>query len=130
MGSRSPVDIIYNHRCTRNYFIFTGEKKMKNDEIRNLYMTKVRNALVDEEILQTGSNELCIPWVDDEGREGYITIVFRIPKGSRDGEEYNGYTIAEDYKLKVEEKEAKAKEREEKKAKKIALDKKLREEKT
>lgn len=103
---------------------------MKNDEIRNLYMTKVRNALVDEEILQTGSNELCIPWVDDEGREGYITIVFRIPKGSRDGEEYNGYTIAEDYKLKVEEKEAKAKEREEKKTKKIAIDKKLREEKT
>lgn len=102
---------------------------MKNDEIRNLYMTKFRDAFADEEILQTNSNELCIPWVDDEGREGYITIVFRIPKGSRDGEEYNGYIVAEDYQRKVVEKEAKAKEKAEQKAKKIALDKKVREQK-
>lgn len=102
---------------------------MKNDEIRNLYMNKTREAFSDNEVLQTNSNELCIPWVDDEGREGYITIVFRIPKGSRDGEEYDGYVMAEEYKKKVAEREAKVKEREEKKAKKIALDKKVREQK-
>lgn len=102
---------------------------MKNEEIRKKYMEMVKSALKDEEILLTNSNEFCIPWVDDEGREGYITLTFRIPKGSRDGEAYNGYEVAEDYKLKVAEREAKEKEREEKKAKKIALDKKIREQK-
>lgn len=102
---------------------------MKNDEIRNKYMTKFRNAFSDEEILQTNSNELCLPWVDEEGKEGYITITFRIPKGSRDGEAYDGYILAEDYTRKVAEKEAKAKEKAEAKARKIELDKKLREKK-
>lgn len=102
---------------------------MKNDEIREQFMNKAKEAFSDSEVLQTNSNELCIPWVDDEGREGYITIIFRIPKGSRDGEEYDGYVMAEEYKRKVAEREEKIKEREEKKAKKIALDKKLREQK-
>lgn len=101
---------------------------MKNDEIRNKYMTKFRNAFSDEEILQTNSNELCLPWVDDEGKEGYITITFRIPKGSRDGEAYDGYAIAQDYAFKVSEKERLAKEKAELKAKKIAADRKKREE--
>lgn len=102
---------------------------MKNDEIREQFINKAKEAFSDSEVLQTNSNELCIPWVDDEGREGYITIIFRIPKGSRDGEEYDGYVMAEEYKRKVAEREAKTKEREEKKAKKIILDKKLREQK-
>lgn len=102
---------------------------MKNDEIRNKFMTKFRNAFADEEILQTNSNELCLPWVDDEGKEGYITITFRIPKGSRDGEQYDGYLLAEDYQRKVEEKKRLAAEKAEAKARKIELDKKRREQK-
>ena len=102
---------------------------MKNDEIRNKFMTKFRNAFTDEEILQTNSNELCLPWVDEEGKEGYITITFRIPKGSRDGEQYDGYLLAEDYQRKVEEKKRLAAEKAEAKARKIELDKKRREQK-
>ena len=102
---------------------------MKNDEIRNKFMTKFRNAFADEEILQTNSNELCLPWVDEEGKEGYITITFRIPKGSRDGEQYDGYLLAEDYQRKVEEKKRLAAEKAEAKARKIELDKKRREQK-
>lgn len=102
---------------------------MKNDEIRNKFMTKFRNAFADEEILQTNSNELCLPWVDDEGKEGYITITFRIPKGSRDGEQYDGYLLAEDYQRKVEEKKRLAAEKAEAKARKIELDRKRREQK-
>lgn len=103
---------------------------MKNDEVRNQYMTQFRERFAEETILQTASNELCIPCVDDEGNEGYLTIIFRIPKGSRDGEEYNGYDMAEEYARKCAEKEEKAKERAAAKEKKIAKDKALREKKS
>lgn len=102
---------------------------MKSDEIRAKYMAQFRERFADETILQTASNELCMPCVDDEGEEGYITIVFRIPKGSRDGEPYDGFELAEEYSRKCAEKEEKAKERAASKAKKIAKDKALREKK-
>ena len=106
---------------------------MKTDEIRNKFMKQFNDEFqgrLDYDVLQTASNEYSIPWVDDEGNEGYITIVFRIPKGSRDGEPYDGYAVAEDYRRKVAEKAEKEKARAEAKAKKIEKDKALREKKS
>ena len=77
----------------------------------------------------TGSNEICFPCVDDEGNEKFIQLIIKIPKGSRDGEVFDGYSLAEDFKMKQELNEQKKKEKEEKKKKKIERDKKLREEK-
>ena len=59
--------------------------------------------------------------------EGYLNLTFSIPKGTREGDLYDGYEEAENYRLESEAK-AKAKaEREEKKRKKIEKDRLARE---
>lgn len=104
--------------------------KMTNTEIiRNRYMSLVRDALINagEEVLVTKSNTFAIPWAEGDD-EGYVTFTISIPKGSRDGDFYDGHEEAKDYAMKLKEKEQKKKENEEKKAKKIEADKKKREE--
>lgn len=103
----------------------------KFDEIRNEIMNKTYHYLNDCEYdtLQTASNEICVPIVNAEGDEGYLVVTFKIPKGSRDGEAYDGYAMAEEYKMKCEAKAQKVAEAERKKAEKIERDRKAREEK-
>ncbi len=101
------------------------------DAIRTQFMGAVRSMFEASkyDVLQTGSQELCIPVVNEDKEEGYIVLTFKVPKGSRDGDPYNGYDVAQDYAFHCAEKERKAKESAEKKAKKIERDKKMREEK-
>lgn len=101
----------------------------KFDNVRNGIMDTIKSTLEGQEyeVLRTGSQEICVPIVGDEAEEGYLVITFKVPKGSRDGEAYNGYEMAEDYKLKQVAKAAKAKEAAERKAKKIAKDAAARE---
>ena len=49
-------------------------------------------------------------------------MTVKVPTGSRDGEAYDGYAMAEEYRLKVAEKAEKARKAAEAKAKKIAKD--------
>lgn len=102
-----------------------------DNQLRKKYLEMLKEFFSnrDEEVLVTGTNELCFPCVDDEGNEKFIQLVIKIPKGSRDGEVFDGYSLAEDFKMKQELNEQKKKEKEEKKKKKIERDKKLREEK-
>ena len=65
----------------------------------------------DDEVLRTDSNEIAIPVVDSEGNERYIVITVKIPTGSRDGDAYDGYSMAEDYAMKCAERKAKAEEK-------------------
>lgn len=105
-------------------------KKSLNEKLRAKYMELVKCYLADEydeEILVTGSNEFCIPCVDDEGNDEFLVITFKVPTGSRDGDAYDGYAMAEDYRMKCEAKAEKAKESAKKKAEKIARDKANRE---
>lgn len=105
--------------------------KQLDDKLRNVYLEQVKQYFesVGEEILITGTNEICIPCLDEQSNEKFIQIVVKVPKGSRDGEAFDGYGLAEDFKIKQELKAIKKKEDAEKKAKKIERDKKLREEK-
>lgn len=99
----------------------------KFNDVRNAIMAQVKTMLeADSEVLITGSQEFCLPIVNAEGDEGYLVLTFKIPKGSRDGEAYNGYEVADEYKRKQEEKAVKAKEKAEAKARKIERDKRLR----
>ena len=102
-----------------------------DNQLRKRYLEMLKEFFNnrDEEVLVTGSNEICFPCVDDEGNEKFIQLIIKIPKGSRDGEAFDGYSLAEDFKMKQELNEQKKKEKEEKKKKKIERDKKLREEK-
>ena len=106
-------------------------KKSLHESLRKSYMDKITAFLADqgEEVLVTGSNEIALPCVDSEGNDEFIVLTFKVPTGSRDGDPYDGYSIAEDFKMKSAEKAEKAKIAAEKKAKKIAQDKKMREEK-
>lgn len=104
-------------------------KKALRDAIREKYLKAISSYLSEngEEILVTGSNEIAIPCVDSEGNDEFIVITFKIPTGSRDGDAYDGYAMAEEYKMKLTAKAEKAKEAAEAKAKKIAKDKAERE---
>ena len=101
----------------------------KNSEIvKKNKMRKERQFLEDnsEVVLQVKSGTFSIPWAMGND-EGYLNLTFSIPKGTRDGELYDGYEEAENYRLEIEAK-AKAKaEREEKKRKKIEKDRLARE---
>ena len=78
------------------------------------------------DVLRTGSQELCLPIVNEEGDEGYLVVTFKLPKGSRDGDPYDGYAMAEEFQLKQKAKAEKAKESAERKAKKIKRDEEIR----
>lgn len=98
------------------------------DNLRNRYMAAVRQFLTQagEEILETNSNEFAIPCVDEKGNDEFVVVSFKIPVGSRDGDPYDGYAMAEDYAMKKEEKARKAAEAAEKKRQKMEKDAALR----
>lgn len=102
--------------------------KVLNDEIKVRFLEGVAEHLtqVGEEVLRTGSNEIALPVLDEEGNEKWLVLTFKVPTGSRDGDAYDGYSMAEDYKMKLQEKAEKAKA----KAEKAAKDKAKREAKS
>ena len=104
-------------------------KKQLHEALRTKYMGAITDYLKaqDEEVLVTGSQEIALPCVDEEGNDEFIVITFKVPTGSRDGEAYDGYSIAEDYRMKEADKAEKAKVAAEKKARQIAKDKAMRE---
>lgn len=103
--------------------------KQSVEKLRQQYVQVIIKALegLGEEVLRTNSNEVAIPCVDSEGNEQFCVFTVKIPTGSRDGEVYDGYSMAEDYTMKVAAKEEKTKEAAAKKAKKAERDAKARE---
>lgn len=103
----------------------TTSKKVLHDALRVRYVDVLTQLLTNEgeEVLQVGSNVLAFPCVDTEGNDEYIEITIKVPTGGRDGEIYDGYALAEDYKLHCAQKAEQAKIAAEKKAAKIAKDK-------
>ena len=102
--------------------------KALNDALREKYIKAVAEyfAKADEDVLRTASNELAIPCVDTAGNEKFVTVTIKVPTGSREGDPYDGYAMAEEYKMNLAEKAEKAKAAAEAKAKKIAKDAKAR----
>ena len=93
--------------------------KVLNEEIKGRFLDGVSEHLTNagEEVLRVGSNEIALPVVDEDGNEKWLVLTFKVPTGSREGDAYDGYAMAEDYKMKCENKERKAKEKAEKAAK-------------
>ena len=81
-----------------------------------------------EDIGTIASNTLNFPVVAEDGEEGWVEVVVKVPKGTKD-EEYDGYGRREQYELDLKEKAEKKAEAEKKKAAKIAKDKARREKK-
>ena len=106
-------------------------KKATIDVLRADYVKRLAEILKEEseDVLVVGSNEIAIPVVDGEGEEQYVVFKVQIPSGSRDGDAYDGYAMAEDYAMKQRDKAEKAAKAAEEKARKIARDEKMREQK-
>lgn len=100
----------------------------KFDKIRNEIIEQATEFFANAEydVLRTGTQEICLPIIGEDNEEGYLVITFKVPKGSRDGEPYDGYEMAEDFRMKQEAKAEKAKATAEAKAKKIAKDAEMR----
>lgn len=81
-----------------------------------------------EDVGMIASNIFNFPVVADDGEEGWVEVVVKVPKGTKD-EEYDGYSRREQYELDCKEKAEKKAEAEKKKAAKIAKDKARREKK-
>ena len=96
-------------------------QKSLNDAIRTSYLRKVCECLEEEdEVLVVGANELAVPVVDADGNEKWVVVTVKVPTGSRDGDAYDGYAMAEDYCLRQKDKAAKQAERERKTAERKA----------
>ena len=96
-------------------------QKSLNDELRAMYLSRVSECLSKEdEVLVVGTNELAIPVVDTDGNEKWIVVSVKVPTGTRDGDAYDGYAMAEDYCLRQKNKAEKAAERERKTAERKA----------
>ena len=107
-------------------------RKVEREILRNEYLEAIiLNFLEkDEQILRVKSNEIAIPVVGCEGNEDFIVVTVKVPTGANKGTEpYDGYELAEDYEMKIAEKERKKIEAEKKKAEKIRKDKEIREKK-
>lgn len=87
-------------------------QKSLNDELRAQYLERVLACLSQEdEVLVVGANELAVPVVDADGCEKWIVLAVKVPTGSRDGDAYDGYAMAEDYRMRQAAKTEKAAER-------------------
>ena len=96
-------------------------QKSLNDELRAMYLERVHACFSQEdEVLVVGTNELAIPVVDTDGNEKWIVVSVKVPTGTREGDAYDGYAMAEDYRMRQENKKAKAAERERKTAERQA----------
>lgn len=104
------------------------KRTVLHESLRARYLDQITQYFADkgEEILRTGSQEICLPCVDDEGNDEFVVITVKVPTGSRDGDAYDGYSMAEDYALKVKTKAEKAEKAKVAKEKKIARDKAMR----
>ena len=107
-------------------------RKVERELIREKYLNEFIEFLTakGEEVLRVKSNEIAIPTVGCEDNEDFLVVTVKVPTGANKGlEPYDGYAEAEDYALKLKQKEEKTKADAEKKAKKIARDKAIREKK-
>ena len=85
-------------------------RKQLDEEIKVRFLEGVSEHLesVGEEVLRVGSNEIALPVVDSNGEERWLVVTFKVPTGSREGDAYDGYSMKEDYEMKLAEKAAKA----------------------
>ena len=91
-------------------------RKQLDEEIKLRYLEGVVEHLeqTGEEVLRIGSNKVAIPVLDSQNNERWLELTFKVPTGDRDGNEYDGYSLKQDYEMKLAEKAEKAKAKAEK----------------
>ena len=97
-------------------------------ELRDYYLQKIKDFLITEgeDVCHISGNTINLPAVDSYDGERWIEIKVSVPAGAR-GEEYDGYSLREDYDLKIREQADKKERLAKEKAKKAAEQKVKRE---
>ena len=95
-------------------------KRTSENLVRGQFVNALREVLENrgEDVGMIASNTLNFPYVY-EGEECWVEVVVKVPHGTKD-EEYDGYGRRESYQLDLDEKAAKAAEREKAAAEKKA----------
>lgn len=103
--------------------------KVMKEEKKAEYLSILTKCLTEqgEQVMQTGSGEVAFPIVLENGDECFITLKMSIPSGSRNGEEYDGFAMADSYKITCQQRAEKAENARKAKEAKIAKDKARRE---
>lgn len=101
-----------------------NEQTKRDSELRNLVTQQIKDLLspLYEDLGNDKDNVLSFPTLDSAKNERCVTITVSVPKGSRDGCEYDCYEAHEDYRRKKEEAKQKAEKKEKAKAEKIKQD--------
>ena len=60
-----------------------------------------------DDIQRIKSNAFAVPQVTDNGEEYWLEVTVKIPRGGRDGAEYDGYELASEYAMRQSEKKSK-----------------------
>lgn len=84
-------------------------KTDKQAKIRNKAIAEI-SAIYSargDDVQRIKSNAFAVPQVTDEGAEYWLEVTVKIPRGGRDGSEYDGYELASEYKIRQSEKKAK-----------------------
>lgn len=81
-------------------------RKQLDEEIKVRFLNGIVEHLTNcgEEVLQVKSNEIAVPVLDSTNEERWLVITFKVPIGDRGGEAYDGYSEAESFQMKQEEK--------------------------
>ena len=102
-------------------------------KLRGNLRTKVTEQIFEacknmgEDVMMTKANQFCFPCLDENGGEWFARVTIEIPTGSRDDNEpFDGYSMAETYKIKLVNDKKKAEEKAKAKAEKIKRDEEIR----
>ena len=92
-------------------------------ERRDYFMQKIKDFLTEqgEDVAFISGNTINLPTVDEYENERWIEIKVSVPAGAR-GEEYDGYSLREDYDLKIREQADKKERLAKEKAPELLLD--------
>lgn len=97
-------------------------RQILNAQLREKYLSEIRNALAAEDLQLIASNKVAFPVVDSEGNDKWIVLTVTVPTD----EEFDGYNDAVVYKEKVALKAEKAERAKALKEAKIKRDAALR----
>lgn len=104
-------------------------RKVERELLKEHYLTDIIDFFSsgNEDVLRVKSNEIAFPVVGCEGNEDFIVITVKIPTGADKGmTPYDGYSMAEEYEIKLKEKKEKAEKSKLAKEKKMKRDAEIR----
>lgn len=104
-------------------------RKKENEKRRDFFIKDLMEFIESQgnEAIRIKNNEVAFPIVYENGDEAFMKIAVSIPSGSRDGDIFDAYSLAEEYKINEKKKKEIAKKKAQEKQKKIARDEKQRE---